>query len=446
MAGTREIIAEMLSVAPPGQRDLDLKTRDALLDLTGLLLEADDSATQEYQRYIDLRHRQLDLSAINDDLRAAYEGRRILVTGGTGCIGQALIRQLDLCPPALVVSLSLRQHEPHVPHPDVVYLSADITNASDVMDAFEATQPDVVFHLAAQRSPWLAEREVEETVMTNVIGTRNVLRACREFEVATFVHAPTGTAMRYTTTAISAASKMVAEWWVQEYAAEGRLTGAARFTHVVDNGVILTKLQEAMDDPRGVARVHDPDIQFYVQSAVESAQLLLLAGLTEQPDRLRMVAIRCLGDPARLLSMTLGKIGRSSVFPPVYFAGYDKGYERGNPPGLYDPLTAADLSPLINAVEAQSAGALAGAPAVDSFNLSLPVVGQAEELADQLQRECLTGTPTSVAAELARAGRVLAQAMFEQCPQDLLTRLDRLAQRAGVALPYSRDPAPSPVR
>jgi NAD(P)-dependent dehydrogenase (short-subunit alcohol dehydrogenase family) len=447
-----DIINEMRLVAPPGQFDLDDETRTELIRLTHELMAADTAAVAEYRRFLGVRDRELDLSGIQDELRETYGGKRILVTGGTGCIGRALIAQLKLCGPAEIFAIS-RGRRPYEPIPGVTYVQVDVSQLDDLLLAVASTRPDVVFHLAAQRSPWLAERAVEETVMTNVIGTRNLLRACRAAEVKRFVHSSTGKAMRYYTSDIYAASKKLAEWLVHVYAAEGAMAGAARFTHVVDNGVILQKIQEAIDDAGGptgsVLRIHEPDINFYIQSAVESAQLLLLAGIGTELGRLRMVAIRCLGDPAPLLSVTCGKLSQDAAgldCPPIYLSGYDKGYERGNPPGLYDPMNAADFSPLINAIEAAGADEDPGVSSVDRFHLSLPTDGTTvDRLADELADACAVGNAPAVAELLAEAGKVLAGAMFDECPAGLFARLERMATQAGVPLPCERSVAEAPV-
>jgi hypothetical protein len=444
-----EIVDLMREVAPPGQFELTDDTQDILQQLTRELIAADRSAVDEYRRFTDVQCRELDLSGIGSRLREAYGGKRILVTGGTGCIGETLIDQLMKCEPAEIYCIS-RGRRVFEPRPGVTYLNVDVARLDDLLLAVAGTRPDVVFHLAAQRNPGLAERAVEETVMTNVIGTRNMLLACRAAQVERFVHSSTGKAMRYYTSDIYAASKKLAEWLVQVYAAEGHLAGAARFTHVVDNGVILQKIQEAIDCPdRGLLRIHEPDIQFYIQSAIESAQLLMLAGLVSDPGRLRMVAIRCLGDPAPLLSVACGKLqvdAADETCPPIYLSGYDKGYERGNPPGLYDPMTAADFSPLINAIEAAGATEEPGVPSVDRFFLSLPTDGTTiNGLVDGLVDVCAVGDAPAVADALAAAGKDLARAMFEECPAPLFRRLQHMATRAGVPLPCERAVAEEPA-
>lgn len=434
-----KIVTEMTEVARPGQTELAPGTRDQLGRLTALLLEADRSAIEEYQRYLGVTRRALPVESLRDQLAAAYAGARILVTGGTGCIGSMLIRQLLQYGPHEITCFYALSND-FEPIPGVAYRNVDVQDEAATRRAIRSISPDVVFHCAAQRSPWLAERAVSRTVRTNVLGTRNVLRGARDADVGNFVHASTGKAMRYHTSDVYAGTKKIAEWLVQEYAAEGRRAGAARFTHVVDNAVLLEKLSAARHRG-GVMRVHGADIGFYVESALESAQLLLIAGAQASP-RLPLVAIRDLGEPAQLLRVVLGGLQADSHgdHPALYLSGYEKGYESGNPPGLYDPSTATDVSPLINAMEASTATPMPGVPEVDRFRSPLPTDRCVELLADRLAVRCRCGDRSAIAAELSDAVRQQAEAAFSLCPEELFVRIDRMARAAGTELPTTRRP------
>ena len=152
-------------------------------------------------------------------------------------------------------------------------------------------------------------------------------------------------------------------------ATSGMLVSASRFTHVLDNSIIYRRLRcwAADGDP---IRLHSPGIAFYVQSARESAHLLLLAVLGARQGEYRINAISDLGWPASLLDLALAVLAESGSTAPVYFSGYDAGYEEIPFPGLYDTATAGDVSPLLNAFEAVNAEAMPGG-AVDAFPLTV---------------------------------------------------------------------------
>jgi CDP-glucose 4,6-dehydratase len=113
-----------------------------------------------------------------------YRGKRVLVTGHTGFKGSWLsmwLKQLG----AEVVGISLAPEiQPN--HWNLLGLESninhyelDIRQATEVAKIFKATQPEVVFHLAAQPLVRRSYRNPLETWSTNIMGTANVLEACR---------------------------------------------------------------------------------------------------------------------------------------------------------------------------------------------------------------------------------------------------------------------------
>ena len=114
--------------------------------------------------------------------RDMYRGRRVLLTGHTGFKGSwlalwltelgASITGLSLQPPTSpshweLLGLEFPEHR------------LDIRDASGVAAIVARAQPEIVFHLAAQSLVRRSYREPVDTWSTNVVGTANVLDACR---------------------------------------------------------------------------------------------------------------------------------------------------------------------------------------------------------------------------------------------------------------------------
>ena len=116
---------------------------------------------------------------------------------------------------------------------------------------------------------------------------------------------------------MNTASKRAAEWLAASAVRWDR-DAAARFTHVVDNSLIYLRL--LFWARQGVIRLHAPDISFYAQSALESAQLLLVAGLASQAGQFRVHAIRDLGWPICLLDLALDVLAQAGSATPIYFS------------------------------------------------------------------------------------------------------------------------------
>lgn len=106
---------------------------------------------------------------------------RALVTGGGGFLGSAICRQLRKRGDE-VSSISRGDH-PHLRKLGVTTLRGDLGDAAALSKACEGQ--DVVFHVAAKAGVWGSKREYFET---NVIGTQNVVSACRAARVPRLVH------------------------------------------------------------------------------------------------------------------------------------------------------------------------------------------------------------------------------------------------------------------
>jgi dTDP-glucose 4,6-dehydratase len=108
----------------------------------------------------------------------------ILVTGGAGFIGSALIRRL-VADGRGVVNLDALTYAgnpeslPGVAGPGYHFEHVDIRNAEAVADVFARHRPAAVMHLAAESH---VDRSIDEPgafVQTNVVGTYNMLQASR---------------------------------------------------------------------------------------------------------------------------------------------------------------------------------------------------------------------------------------------------------------------------
>ena len=107
--------------------------------------------------------------------------KNILVTGGGGFLGKAIVRQL-LAKGHRVASFSRGAH-PELDALGVKQLTGNIANAGAVKDAVRGK--DAVFHVAAKPGVWGA---FEDYFRTNVTGTKNVITACRSCRVPMLVY------------------------------------------------------------------------------------------------------------------------------------------------------------------------------------------------------------------------------------------------------------------
>lgn len=417
------IIRQMRRAAPPGQAILDAGTRGRLRQLTAEIVAAKGDAAAEHARFVAVHQRGLALP--DDHLKARLSGATIVVTGGTGCVGSSLMAQVAMHSPARLVSVSRHGPAGRRHQPGAEFLRADIRDHQAIAGLMRRIRPDIVFHVAAQRDPGLAEVEAHATITTNVLGTCSVIAAAQAAGVPQVVYASTGKALRPYSPEVYTASKRAAEWLLAEAAAgSDLLCSAARFTHVVDNSIIYQRLLAwaRLDGPGAAVRLHSPDIVFYVQSARESAQLLLLACLGAAAGELRVHAITDLGMPVTLLDLALGVLAATGSPTPLYFSGYDAGYEEVPFPGLYDPLTAGDVSPLVNAFEAASATA-SPSPEVDVVRLGFAADQRLPKHLRALAEDCeRTRAPGRLKERLRELSWSLLDATLRAAPRGTLQR------------------------
>jgi FlaA1/EpsC-like NDP-sugar epimerase len=424
MVPVPDIISAMQEAAPAGRQGLADAAVAELRALTQVLMTARSDAIEELARFHAIRERRMELpeQALADWLR----GRTVLVTGGTGCIGSTLMARIARLGPRWLVSISRGRTAGWPRHPAAEYQHADVTSRASLDAVFAAVQPDVVFHLAAQRDPGLAEQASHLTVSTNVLGTRNVVQACERHGVAELSCASSGKALRPYSREVYTAAKRAGEWILAEAATRTQVrVTASRFTHVVDNSIVYDRLLGWARS--GVVRLHDWQTLFYAQSAAESAELLLAAGLRAQPGALRVYALRDLGWPVNLLDLAIGTLLLVGSDSPIYFSGHDPGYERVPFPGLYDPDNAGDVSPLLNAFEAAAAehDAQLGVDACQvRFDHSRAPAG----LLATVEQTCAATTgPQAVRAALDSLSWHVLDSALAALPQPVLARVALLA-------------------
>lgn len=112
-----------------------------------------------------------------------FRNRRVLLTGHTGFKGSWLALWLKTLG-AEVTGLSLAPNT-NPSHWNLLNLDInekyiDIRNSNEVIDIVDTISPEIVFHLAAQSLVRHSYHKPLKTWSTNVMGTANLLEACRQ--------------------------------------------------------------------------------------------------------------------------------------------------------------------------------------------------------------------------------------------------------------------------
>ena len=112
-----------------------------------------------------------------------YKNKSILVTGHTGFVGSWLSLWLNQKMADITgLSLNIPSNPYHYKLLDLARVKSircDIRDRKAVAKIIKDCEPDMVFHLAAQPILLKSYENPVETYLTNVIGTLNLLEACR---------------------------------------------------------------------------------------------------------------------------------------------------------------------------------------------------------------------------------------------------------------------------
>lgn len=115
-----------------------------------------------------------------------FDGKKILITGGTGSLGTALTKRL-LKTNVKTIRIYSRdewkqtQMQNEIPDRRLRFLIGDVRDKERLSRAMEGI--DMVFHTAALKHVPIAEYNPFEAVKTNVMGAQNVIESCFDNKV-----------------------------------------------------------------------------------------------------------------------------------------------------------------------------------------------------------------------------------------------------------------------
>lgn len=255
-----------------------------------------------------------------DNVGPILRDKTVLITGAGGSIGSEIARQTARWNPKKMLLLghgensiftTLFRLNSEFPDLDVEPLIVDVRDLKRVRWAFEKYRPQIVFHAAAHKHVHLMEVNISEAVTNNIIGTQNIVRTAKEFNVERFVMISTDKAVRPVN--IMGASKRVAENIVlnESIGTDDKYT-VVRFGNVLGSrGSVVPIFQEQIRKG-GPVTVTDPKMERYFMTIPEAVYLVLeAAGLSNN----RETFVLDMGKQVRILDLAEDLIRLSGLEP-----------------------------------------------------------------------------------------------------------------------------------
>ncbi len=263
----------------------------------------------------------------NLGLQELIAGKRILITGAGGSIGSELCRQIARHNPASLCLLEISEYnlyqidqELSEIYPDLarIPLIADVRQLENIDNIFADYRPELVFHAAALKHVPLSEINVEEALLTNVLGTQNIAKNCLKHKVEAMLLISTDKAVNPAN--VMGASKRMAEKICQNLASNQATTRfvTVRFGNVLGSAGSVVPLFQRQLAAGGPITVTHPEMIRYFMTIREAVELVLQAAVMAKTEKLRApLFVLDMGIPVKIKDLAEKMIKLAGLKPEV---------------------------------------------------------------------------------------------------------------------------------
>ncbi len=260
----------------------------------------------------------------DENLLAAVESKRILITGAGGSIGSALAVMAAQGEPEslLLVShseLPLYNVEAAVkeaaPEVECATVLGDVRSFSRMKNICREFKPDIVIHAAAIKHVPMAEKFPCEAVMTNITGSANVAMAAFSCGAERLVFISTDKAVH--PACVMGATKRLAERYL---AALPIPTSIVRFGNVFGTSGSVVPLFTKQIESGGPVTITHPDMERYFMGLDEAASMVMeTLNLSSQ----NHLFVLDMGEPVKIVDLAKNLMEGREI--PIEFTGLRPG-------------------------------------------------------------------------------------------------------------------------
>ena len=216
-------------------------------------------------------------------MKELFKNKKILITGGTGSIGQKTVQGILKYEPKVVRILDVDEtkqfelQQEYEDHENARFLLGDIRDKERLSRAIEDI--DIVFHTAALKHVLACEYNPFEAVKTNVMGTQNLVDICMDKEVEKMIFTSSDKAVNPTN--VMGATKLLAERLVTSanYYKGARKTvfSSVRFGNVLGSRGSVIPLFKKLIEKRGPVTITDKEMTRFIMPMRDAINLLFKA-------------------------------------------------------------------------------------------------------------------------------------------------------------------------
>lgn len=257
-----------------------------------------------------------------EHLKGAFHNKTILITGAAGSIGSELSRQLMFYKPKKIILVD--QAETPLHHleielsssyeygfTDMVTILADIKDFKTMENLFQNNEINYVYHAAAYKHVPAMEKNPQQAVMVNLLGTKNIVDLCDKYHVEKMVFISTDKAVNPTN--VMGATKRAAEMYVQSKNVHSHTSFiTTRFGNVLGSNGSVIPLFNKQIASGGPLTVTHPEITRYFMTIPEACQLVLEAGYMGKGGE---IFVFDMGESIKIVDLAIKMIQLSGLVP-----------------------------------------------------------------------------------------------------------------------------------